>query len=105
MRRQSRGVSALARNDVRKTRRPPGIERPDGLAEVVPTTRVGSLRPRRPQYSEIFITNKLTLQASQRFSQLFRCCTAAIAPHQLRLVSSKLPRLRIAICATSANRC
>src|ERR1700744_504768 len=35
---------------------------PDGLAEVVPTSRVGSLRPRRLQCSEIFVTNKLTSQ-------------------------------------------
>ena len=84
-------------------RRPPGIERPDGLAVVVPTTKVGSLLPRLHRWSEQ-IRYRETYENLPR--RIFRRCKAQqIAVHQPRFVSSRLPRLRIATCAAWAKRC
>src|SRR3954468_13783998 len=83
--------------------RPPGINGPGGLADVVPT-RIGSLPPARFRSSPESCPHQAAIwkwcSAFCEYRALLPCCTG-----QSRLVSKRLPRLLIADCAASAKRC
>ena len=93
----------LARTSLDKRAEAARDQQPDGLADVVPTRRSVPFSRALHRWSGKFVTEKLYDNLPRR---IFRRCKAQqIAVHQPRLVSSRLPRLLIAACATSAKRC